>query len=267
VEIGVLILTGFVGGLIAGLLGLGGGIFYIVVLPYVFRWYGLAVDDSSAYVISNSLFGITIASGISIFTDIKKLKLYLNESLILAVPAVFISLFATKYIVQSSKYSFDTFNMLVIGFLLFILFQMRIKRPDPDSSISLRLFPTSFYGAASGFVSALSGLGGGIIIIPLLQIIFKQKVNKAKLISLVVIFLSSLTMTIFNMVSQTEKIASHSIQWGYILPFIVFPISLGVLIGGPLGVKLSYILNAKNLKLLFSLVVALVLLEKLMYYF
>jgi len=266
-EIAILLLSGILGGLIAGLLGLGGGIFYILILPYVISYYGVPNDNASVYIVANSLFGIAFASLTSLLSEYKYLKQYLIESLFLAIPAVIISLLTTRYVVQSDWFSIEVFNTLVICLMIFILIQLQIKRNAETNDKKLRFIPASITGSLAGAISALSGLGGGIIIIPLLQLKFKQKIRKAKLISLVVIFLSSGFISLENLLSIAKPINSIQYQWGYILPALVIPLIIGVFIGSPLGVKLSYKLNEKYLNLFFSGFVVLVLIQKLMFFF
>lgn len=266
-EIMVLIISGIIGGFIAGLLGLGGGIFYILVLPYAINWYNIPQDEASAFIVANSLFGIAFASATSLISDYKKLKLFLIESLGIAIPAVVASLLTTRFIVQSDWFSMEIFNVFVIVLMIYILIQLKIKRENYDSNPKLKLLPSSISGMASGCISALSGLGGGIIIIPLLQIKFRQSIKKAKLISLVVIFLSSAFVSLQNIFSKTIEIQSVNIQWGYILPIIAVPLVIGVFIGSPIGVRLSNKLNDKYLNGFFVLFVMIVLVEKLLLFF
>ena len=59
-EYAVLIVTGIFGGVIAGMLGLGGGIFYILVLPYIMVWFGIPAEEATPFVVANSLIGIVL---------------------------------------------------------------------------------------------------------------------------------------------------------------------------------------------------------------
>jgi len=263
-EIFILVLSGIVGGFIAGLLGLGGGIFYILILPMAMTWYGIPQDSSSAFIIANSLFGIVFASASSLASDFNKFKTLWKESLFLGIPAVVLSLLTIKFIVQSHWYSIEIFNAFVILLMIFILVQMQIKRKVSLQDKKLSFPQGAVGGGSAGIVSALSGLGGGIIIIPLLQIGFKQSQRKAKVISLVVIFLSSSFMTLQNLFSDAVVIENLQYQWGYIIPNIAIPLTIGVFIGSPFGVKLNNKMEDKYLNWFFSLFVLIVLVEKLL---
>ncbi len=266
----ILFITGIIGGLIAGTLGLGGGIFYIIILPTVMIWYGIPASESATFVVANSLFGIAMASGTSAFSSFKKIKKYLKESMVLGIPAIIISLLSTHYIVHSNWFSQKMFNGFVIFLMLFILIQMILKTKNSlnqkEEFAQIPLWPGIFSGGTAGFVSALSGLGGGIIIIPILQIKFKQDIQKAKFISLIIIFLSSFLLSVQNLLTEAKFKTEELSQIGYILPSVVIPIVLGVFIGGPLGIKWSNKMPDKSLNILFIVFILIILIEKSVYF-
>lgn len=266
-EYAILFFSGIIGGGIAGLLGLGGGIFYIIVLPFVFIWFGIPAEESTAFVVANSLIGIAFASGTSIFKEFKSIKTYYKESLLIAIPAVIISLLSTAFIVHGPWFSKEIFSGFVIILMIFILIQMQWKQSHKKditvTNHTIKTRPGILSGGLAGFISALSGMGGGIIIIPILQIVFHQSVRKAKLISLVMIFLSSSFISIQNLFSNPEYQITQMKSIGYILPAVALPLVLGVFIGSPLGVRWSHKMNDKRLNQAFILFVFLVLLEKI----
>jgi len=266
-EYALLVFTGITGGIIAGMLGLGGGIFYILVLPHILIWFGIPAEYTAPFVVANSIIGIAFASGVSIFSQFTKLKKYFNESLLVGIPAVVVSVLATQYIVHSSWFSKEVFGVLVIVIMLFLLFQMLFKNEKKSCQKELDIQIDKKSGIAvggfAGFISALSGLGGGVIINPVLHLHLNQSLQKARLISLTTIFISAAFISLQNIFStplyQPENISTY----GFILPSMAAPLIVGSLIGGPLGVRFSQKLNDKTLRRWFSIVVFVVLIEKI----
>ncbi len=262
-DIVFLVFLGVVGGIIAGMLGLGGGIFYILLFPYIINALGFPPELNAQYVISNSLFGIMVASGMSIIAYKKKGEFPWKEILFVGLSAALVAYLSMNFIVLQPWFSKTIFNAFVIVLMLFILVKMYLElHLDKKENGQIKASQGILSGSISGFVSACSGLGGGVIIIPILTMRYKISLQKAKIISLAVIFISSLSMTINNLIAQPEFIHPSIKTIGYIIPSTILPISLGVLLGSPLGVRWSIHLNRKILDVLFMIFVFLVLIEK-----
>ena len=263
----ILLLTGMLGGLIASMLGLGGGIFYILVLPHIMVWFGIPAESATPFVVANSLIGIAFASGISIVSQYGKLKKYIKESLLIGIPAVVISLLTTKFIVYSPLFSKDVFGVFVILLMLFILFQMHfikdrnVPKEDLDNRINTKT--GIFTGSLAGFISAISGLGGGIIINPILQLRLHQSLQKARIISLTIIFISASFISLQNILSTPSFQPEHLSNFGFIIPTIAIPLIIGVVLGSPFGLYFSRRLSDKTLNGFFSAFVFMVLIEKI----
>ncbi|MCF6169432.1 MAG: sulfite exporter TauE/SafE family protein [Bacteroidales bacterium] len=265
-EYAILVGTGIIGGIIAGMLGLGGGIFYILILPSALVWFGIPAEQATPFVVANSLIGIAFASGVSIFTQFAKLKKYLSESLLVGIPAVVISVLATEFIVHRPWFSKEVFGVLVVLLMLFLLFQMlfdrKNARPKLGPDLKIHAKTGIAIGSFSGFISALTGLGGGIIINPVLHIHLHQSLQKARLIALAAIFISAVFISLQNSFTMPLFHPEGIVNVGYIVPAIAGPLIIGVIVGSPLGVRLSNRLSEKTLKLLFGIVVLMVLIEK-----
>ena len=262
-DIAFLVFLGIIGGLIAGMLGLGGGIFYVLIFPYLMLNRGVPAEAIPQFVIANSLFGIMVASGMSVFS-IKKTGVFpLKEIVSIAAASAIAAYFSLNFIVLQPWFSIIIFNIFVILLMVYILLKMYldlylIKSEDGKINIPQGMLS----GGLAGFASALSGLGGGVVIIPLLTMRFRVSLIKAKTISLAMIFVSSLTMTISNLFAQPPVVMESLRTIGYIIPSCIIPITIGVLIGSSLGVKWSTNLKRKYLDLMFMFFVLLVLIEK-----
>lgn len=262
-DIAFLIFLGIVGGLIAGILGLGGGIFYILIFPYLIEARGFPTELTAQFVIANSLFGIMVASGMSVLGYKRKGELPWKEILAVGLASATIAYLSLNFIVLQPWFSKTIFNIFIIFLMLYILLKMYLElHLEKKENGEITSTEGIFSGGIAGFVSALSGLGGGVIIIPILTMRFKISLVKAKTISLAMIFVSALTMTINNLIAQPPQTIESVKTIGYIIPSCIIPITIGVLIGSPLGVKWSTNLKRKQLDLLFMSFVLMVLIEK-----
>ncbi len=262
-DIVFLILIGIIGGMVAGLLGLGGGIFYVLIFPYLIEARGLPHDFNAQLVIANSLFGVMVASGRSVFGYQQKGMFPIKEIIAIGTASAIAGYLSIHFIVLQAWFSKTIFNIFIIILMLYILLKMYLElKIEKKEDGQITVYQGIASGGIAGFVSALSGLGGGIIIIPILSMRYKFSLAKAKAISLAMIFISSLTITLNNLFTQPPQAITSVKTIGYIIPSLIIPISLGVLIGSPFGVRWSTKLKRKVLDLLFMAFVLIVLLEK-----
>ena len=258
----VLLIIGFAGGVLTGLLGIGSGIIYVFILPYALKHFGITNDLITQYTIANSFFGMTFASFTASITNILHKDIHWKESSLVSIPGTLIALVLLKSIVIKSWYSYEIFSILLIGFLLFILTSYHIKRKDQParSNFSSRMLVLS--GLSAGSLSALTGLGGGGILIPILSFRYRMDIKKAKSISLIMIFCIAFSLTIFNLTASPGQMFSLY-QAGYVFFPVALPLSLGVILGSPAGVMISRRLSSRTISIIFSTLILMVIAEKL----
>ena len=257
-------IAGLGGGFLAGFLGIGGGIIYILILPAVLRHVGIPEAELAQYVIANSIFGTTIAALSGSASLIRAGDFYWKEAGITGVSALLAAYLLLFTFVNTPLYSQQLFTIATILFLVLILGSALMKE------YSSRLFQrpvrhaSRWYlvtGATSGAMSALSGLGGGTITVPMLTSGLHLDIKRAKSISLGVIFIASAGITLYNMIDQPEAPVKFG-RIGYIVLPISGTLSLGVLLGSPLGVMVARRVSSRTVSLSFIGFVALVLVKK-----
>lgn len=258
-------LAGLGGGFLAGLLGIGGGVIYILILPLALREVGVVEQEIAQQVIANSIFGTMVASLFGSITLIRDKDFYWKDVLIVGISGVVISYLLLFFFVNTPYYSERTFNIAVIVFLGLILFtsfnksryQLLFKKP-----VSNHKAWYVFTGGMAGAMAALSGLGGGTVVVPLLKSGLHMDIKRAKSISLGVILITSALMTLFNMLDKPV----HSFQGsslGYIVFPVVIPLSVGVVLSSPLGVKVSNKISSRIISYIFAGFLLLVIVRKI----
>ena len=261
----LLFLAGLVGGLISGLLGVGGGIVYILILPIAFQFVGIPDAEIAQFTIANSLFGTFFAGLFGTYSHFKHGEFYPKQILLISISSILAGLLSLYFIVNTPFYSREVFNIVVI-FLLVAMLVSTLSNAKKQASFqetterSKRLL--SITGLSAGLTASLTGLGGGIIIIPFLNQGFKMGVKKAKAISLGVITITSFTMVIFNLFQEPMKTIDVN-HTGYILFQVAGPLIMGTLITARWGVKLSRKMKASAVSYLFSTFIILVIVKKL----
>lgn len=260
----LLFLAGLIGGLISGLLGVGGGIIYIVILPIAFNFIGIPQQEIAQFTIANSLFGTFFAGLFATYTHFKQGEFYPKPILIISIASIVAGLLSLNFIVNTPFYSKETFNVVVIFLLGAMLFstllnaKKQLNFTERNEKVKRLL---SFTGLSAGLTASLTGLGGGIIIIPFLNQGFKMGVKKAKAISLGVITITSLAMVVFNLF----QVPMHAIELqhtGYILFQVTIPLIIGTLLTARLGVKWSRKMKASTVSYFFAFFIILVIIKK-----
>lgn len=260
-DILLLVLSGCFGGFLAGLLGVGGGLIFVFVLTQYFTQYNIDSTELTRWLIANSIF-CTFWAGISSTLRNRKLsdfhpKIILSIGIPGAITAVLVSLSIVSFDwYDRKKFTFVFLTMMAL--FLYKMFFFKSKQNEEEQPISKT--KSGFVGVFAGLISSLSGLGGGVVMIPILTGFMKMKISKAASISLGVIPIFALAMSLFYFFTVSP---SQSLPYSY--GYIHFPscvlLSLGVVLFAPLGVNVSKKLSPKLIKIMFSMVLLLVALK------
>ena len=262
-EFFFLVLAGLVGGFMAGLVGIGTGIIMLAIIPLVLPTYGVQPQDVVSYTVANTIFATMCSALVNIITVLRQRNIHWKKSLWVSVSATLIAILIFETFVKSEYYSKNLFNTIVIVLLAVIIYRsikkLRIERNKRERSSPLKL---SLAGASAGALAALTGLGGGAILLPLLNLWLRMDIIKARNISFVAIFAIATVLSIFNLFGKAPDPAVNA--QGLIIYDLVLPLSIGVIVGSPLGVISGNKIKPRTITVLFLLLTSLVLLRKIM---
>jgi uncharacterized membrane protein YfcA len=265
-EFVVLCLLGGVGGLMSGLLGVGGGVIFIPILDYYLKSKGLDPDTQVKFILASSLFAIIFSGLVISLKQYRMGNFYPKAIMATALPGVLSSIVMTWFIESGSWYQKDAFNLVFIALLVPLMVRMFSQRKTEEQSIE-KPFPSNFIFGVTGFftgiVTSLSGLGGGIVMVPVFSDFLKISIKKATSISTGVIPFFALPIGLFYAFSQAP-VQLSPYQTGYIIYPLILPLIIGVLVVAPFGVKLSHQLKPFWIKSIFALVMLIVLTSRLM---
>lgn len=258
----LLITAGIIGGFLSGLLGIGGGIIYISVIPYALSYWNIPKEWHAQVIIANSLAAIFFSSLAANYSHYKKRYYYPRPILIIGLAATISSALSLKFFVNTELFSMKVFLCCLIILLLYMLF-ITVKGsfiPANDSVQKVPVWGLLIIGILSGLVAAASGLGGGFVVIPLLNRFFGINIRKAGAISMGVIMLSSLAITLINLYTPMPSDVDGTV--GLIIPGICIALSATVLFTSPLGVQAAHKMNPRWISLIYAGFLLFIIIDK-----
>lgn len=251
-----------IGGFIAGISGIGTGIVMLAVIPIALQSYDIPPHQLVSVIIANAIFATLVSSVANVATTLRQRSFYPRETWRVSIAAVITSFAIFEIIVKSDLYSKNFFNGILVFFMLFIIVQtfkkLKLSNAEDERVSTPRLLTT---GSAAGVVAALTGLGGGTIIIPLLNLWQRVDIKKAKSISFGTILAIALWLTINNLFFEPGLSLART--QGLIIFSMTIPLSVGVLIGSPIGVIAGDKISSRATTIIFLTMTSLVTLQKI----
>ena len=119
-DVLLLFVLGGLGGLLAGLLGIGGGIIYVLIFSHFLKQYDYSNQQIVSAIVANSMFAILFAGLSGSFKQWRINNFYPKQIIITGISASIASIFFSYIISQSTWYTKEQFNWLFIGLLVFM---------------------------------------------------------------------------------------------------------------------------------------------------
>jgi len=250
-----LIIAGLIGGFFSGLFGIGGGIIYVVVLQEYFYYVTNLQNLPHAAVqliIANSMFAVMWAGCIGTIKQWLMGTIYPRSVFIISSGGL-ISSFICNYLIAQMP-TFNNKRFVIVFTILFIFlilqsFYNKKERGVSENENNLLLF---LFGIIAGIVFAFTGLGGGIVIVPLLHQYMYMEYKKAISISLGFMAIVALINTINNILQPTNSYCIPPQYFiGYINFLLILPLVISIIVATPYGVILSKKIPGDRLKIYF----------------
>ena len=276
-----LLLLGSFGGLLAGLLGVGGGMLFIPVITSYLHQYDISSAEMVKFTLANSI-ALVFMSGVSgTFRQIKMGTWQWKQSLTIGIPGAISNYFMTQAIQDGNWYQKEVFQGVFLGFLGLSILNMIFgkskssrqkdnkgnpqieEQSTPYQFNLMQDWPSMLVGIFAGTIVALSGLGGGIIMVPLFLIILKKSMHSATALSLSIVPILSISALIkYTSITATHQVSSY--QTGYLLWIMLIPMLLGVIFFSSLGQKMATNVPVVWLRVIFALLSAFILVKTLL---
>lgn len=276
----ILLLCGSMGGFLAGLLGVGGGMLFIPVIHEYLSSYSLSTDEIVKYTLGNSI-ALVFISGVSgTFRQIKMGTWDWKQSLHIGIPGALSSLTMSYAITHGDWYNKQRFQTVFLGFLLLSIGNMIFGKskanksnntaanpqetqnhPTANNDTPSRWLPT-LVGILAGTVVSLSGLGGGIIMVPLFRMLLKKPMHQATSLSLSIVPILSISSLFQYTISQPIH-PINPLQTGYLLWIILIPMMAGVMFFSSFGQKTAPRVPVLWLRVIFAVLSSIILVKTL----
>lgn len=246
-----LIATGIFAGILAGLLGVGGGIVIVPVLFFLFQSFGVSPESAMLVATATSLATIVPTSISSIRSHHQKGNVDLG---LLKYWAAFIlvGVLAGSWLVTQIDGTLLTMLFGIIATLSALNMLFRTGK----SALFQQLPGTAgqtMMGTSIGFFSSMVGIGGGTISVPLLTLYnypAHRAVGTAAAIGLIISLPGAMTMLVMGNTPIDAPAGTFGLV--NVIGFICI-VPLTVLFA-PVGASLAAKLNAAKLKKIFAIV-------------
>ena len=250
-----LIAVGLLVGFVSGLIGIGGGVLIVPFLYFFYghsAWSGLGVDPSLEATIAHatSLF-VIVPTGVAAAATYHRAGLVAWRAAlpIAAVAAVAAFAGAQIAVLLPGEALKTGFGLLLIGSGLNLLRQQgEHGRETPRLTVPVVVLS----GVALGLLSALLGVGGGILAIPILVYAVGLDIRRVAATSITIVALTAASGTIAYGLTGWNAPGRPWGSIGYIHLVAGIPILVASLIMVRAGARANQRLNTRTLRFIFA---------------
>jgi len=251
-------LLGLVAGSVGGLAGLGGS---IIMIPALAMFWGYKDEqlknEHHVYMAAAMCVNVIVALSSTLLHTKKKAAR--KDLLVVLIPTMVLGIIAGVLVSNHSagKWSLWAFAAFIWAYCLYNIITAIIRVPDhPDDSPTPAAWKIAIVGVGVGTVSGYLGIGGGILLVPLLSLT-KLPIRHAIAGSAGAMWVASIigaSMKLYTLPSIKLADGSH-LQISDALSFAI-PMGVGALFGAYLGAMLAHKLKLPHLKLAIALILA-----------
>jgi uncharacterized membrane protein YfcA len=253
-EILAYLLSGALAGLMAGLLGIGGGLVIVPALAMLFAWHGFIADSVMHYAVGTSLATIIPTSISSLLSHQRRSSVQwaVVRSM---VPGILLGALASAWLAK--QMSSAEMALVFAVFVLLVAAKLLLgAKPSPYRQLPGAI-GLGVAGSLIGLVSALLGIGGGTLTVPFLlwnQVDIRLAVGTAATIGLPIAIAGTLGFIVSGLDAPAQP--------GYNSGFIYWPAVAGVVLASvpmaPVGARLAHYLPRATLQRVFALLLVVV---------
>ena len=260
----IIVVAGILGGIIAGLFGLGGGILFAPVLLFLFQAAG--IPDPVLWAVGTSLFCSFAASVSSTLKQYQMGNIYVSEGVVTGLFGI-AGTVAGRIIAVSPYYSEREFIIFVSLILMYAVGHfLKKKKPAPAPEQEqvfgikreMRWYHALVLGVSAGLLATLAGVGGGLILVPGMIVLFSFEFRKAVSISSMSITLITLAGWIQYALIPADTPGLSGFQMGHVDLGMAIPLIGLSFFSARFGVRLLHHVRLRSLEYAFSIILLVV---------
>nr|WP_217275075.1 MULTISPECIES: sulfite exporter TauE/SafE family protein [Vibrio] len=243
-----MLLLGGIVGVMAGLLGIGGGLIVVPALLFLLPMAGIDPAISMQIALATSLASIIVTSGSSAFNHFKlgNVDMYVVKWL---MPGVVVGGFLGANVAEwiPSQYLPKVFGVIVLCLAVQMLFSIKRKSQKimPGNSATVAI------GTGIGMVSSLAGIGGGSLSVPFLNrhgIEMRKAVGSSSVCGCFIAISGMIGFILHGY--QAQSLPAYSLGYVYVPALIA--IASTSMLTTRIGAKLATSLPTATLKKIFA---------------
>jgi len=243
-------LLGILTGIMAGLLGIGGGLVLVAALAWLLPLHGVPQDAAMHAALASSLASIVLTSLSSTRSHHKRGSV-LWLSVAWLVPGMLIGAWlGSRFAIALPG---NVLKIGVIGYCFLVGGQMLLSRTQAkaDTVLPPRGPGLTLAGGGIGAVSSLVGIGGGSLTVPLLVWLGARPVRAVGTSAACGVFIGLASAAGYAIQAPPGALPAHAI--GYVYLPAAIGVALTSILAAPLGTRLAHALSAPALKRVFAL--------------
>lgn len=248
----LLLLTGVMAGMLAGLLGLGGGLVVVPALFWILRWHGVPAEAAMPVAVATSLATMVLTTAAAVRTHWRQ-GTTRRDLLPALLPGVAVGAVLAPVLV--TRVPAGLLTVLFSMFMFAVAIRMLLQR-RPTTGRGRARHPELFIGGVGvALLSAMLGVGGGLLIVPWLQwrgLAMVQAVAVSVTTVMVVGLIASLVYALIGSGSEVP-LTVGLVQWPSVLA-----IATTSMLFAPVGSRLARRLPDRRLRRVFAVVVVIV---------
>ncbi|HIP17072.1 MAG TPA: sulfite exporter TauE/SafE family protein [Methanothermococcus okinawensis] len=276
ILISLLVVLGAIIGFITGLLGIGGGFILVPLLNSLFYNMGIPLNDSIKMAVGTSLFVIFLTSTVSTYKHHLQGNILWRCSIVLGVLGIFGSLIGLKISMEylCGNLHKELFALLLIIISLYGFYSTKGQEygklsnnllvnglntvdNSMDNIGSINYKKLCIVGIIVGIISSIFGIGGGIIVIPLLLYLLRFPIKMAIGTSCGMMVLISL-MGFLGYMTAPYSFHESLYNVGYVSLIIGLIVGLVATVSSKYGAEISYKIKSQRLKYIFYTILMIV---------